>query len=134
MIERYNDHAANERTFLAWVRTAIAVMAFGFVVARFDLFLRIMDARVGAKAVVGEHRIVGDIAGLLLIILGGAMAVLAAYRFRLTTRDIDAPDVRRGPGERMDVLLVLLLVLLGAALFFYLVYTLVSGSGAGAPA
>ena len=30
MIERYGDHAANERTFLAWVRTAIAVMAFGF--------------------------------------------------------------------------------------------------------
>ena len=30
MIKRYSDHAANERTFLAWVRTAIAVMAFGF--------------------------------------------------------------------------------------------------------
>jgi uncharacterized membrane protein YidH (DUF202 family) len=32
MIERYSDHAANERTFLAWVRTAIAIMAFGFLV------------------------------------------------------------------------------------------------------
>jgi putative membrane protein len=40
MITRYSDHAANERTFLAWVRTAIAVMAFGFVIERFDLFLR----------------------------------------------------------------------------------------------
>ena len=38
MIKRYSDHAANERTFLAWVRTAIAVMAFGFVIERFDLF------------------------------------------------------------------------------------------------
>ena len=32
MIERFRDHAANERTFLAWVRTAIAMMAFGFLV------------------------------------------------------------------------------------------------------
>ena len=40
MIKRYSDHAANERTFLAWVRTAIAVMAFGFLIERFDLFLR----------------------------------------------------------------------------------------------
>src|ERR1039458_4508046 len=39
MIERYSDHSANERTFLAWVRTAIAVMAFGFIVEKFDLFL-----------------------------------------------------------------------------------------------
>src|SRR5262249_54119474 len=36
MIKRYSDHAANERTFLAWVRTSIAVMAFGFVIERFD--------------------------------------------------------------------------------------------------
>ena len=37
MLKRYSDHAANERTFLAWVRTSIAVMAFGFVIERFDL-------------------------------------------------------------------------------------------------
>jgi putative membrane protein len=41
MIKRYSDHAANERTFLAWVRTAIAVMAFGFLIERFDLFLKV---------------------------------------------------------------------------------------------
>ena len=40
MIKRHSDHAANERTFLAWVRTAIAVMAFGFVIEKFDLFLQ----------------------------------------------------------------------------------------------
>ena len=40
MVKHYNDHAANERSFLAWVRTSIAVMAFGFVIEPFDLFLR----------------------------------------------------------------------------------------------
>ena len=35
-----NDHLANERTFLAWLRTGIGVMAFGFVVVKFSLFLK----------------------------------------------------------------------------------------------
>jgi inner membrane protein YidH len=38
--ERFRDHAANERTMLAWTRTGIALMAFGFAIARFGLFLR----------------------------------------------------------------------------------------------
>ena len=38
MIPGYSDHAANERTFLAWVRTGIAVIAFGFVIEKFNLF------------------------------------------------------------------------------------------------
>jgi len=50
MIERYSDHAANERTFLAWVRTAIAIMAFGFLVQKFDLFLRIASVSLTARS------------------------------------------------------------------------------------
>jgi len=42
MIRGYSDHAANERTFLAWVRTGIAVIAFGFVVEKFNLFVLTM--------------------------------------------------------------------------------------------
>jgi putative membrane protein len=38
-IRNFSDHAANERTFLAWDRTSIAITAFGFLVERFDLFL-----------------------------------------------------------------------------------------------
>jgi putative membrane protein len=42
MIRCYSDHAANERTFLAWVRTGIAVIAFGFVIEKFNLFVLTM--------------------------------------------------------------------------------------------
>jgi putative membrane protein len=42
MIRGYSDHAANERTFLAWVRTGIAVTAFGFVIEKFNLFVLTM--------------------------------------------------------------------------------------------
>jgi putative membrane protein len=50
MIKNIVDHSANERTFLAGVRTAIAVMAFGFIVEKFDLFLRLAAPSVaGAR-------------------------------------------------------------------------------------
>ena len=126
MIERYSDHAANERTFLAWVRTAIAIMAFGFLVQKFDLFLRIASASLTARSLSEKNQIVGDIAGLLLIVVGGAMMVLAAVRFRMTTLDIDAKEVRPGPGTGLDIILATLLVLLGAILFVYLSYTVIS--------
>ena len=48
MIRGYTDFAANERTFLAWVRTAIAVIALGFVIERFNLFLLVMVPRLEA--------------------------------------------------------------------------------------
>jgi putative membrane protein len=125
VIERYSDHAANERTFLAWVRTAIAIMAFGFLVQKFDLFLTIASASLTARPLPERGRIVGDIAGLLLIVLGGAMMVLAAVRFRKTTLDIDAKEIRPGPGTGLDIILATLLFLLWAILFVYLSYTII---------
>jgi putative membrane protein len=123
MIERYSDHAANERTFLAWVRTAVAIMGFGFLVEKFDLFIRAVGGSIGLKPL-GEHgQIIGNVAGLALFVLGGAIMVLAVIRFRQTSRDIDAEAKRPTIGARMDVALVTLLVLLGTILFGYLVYT-----------
>jgi putative membrane protein len=52
MIDHFSYHAANERTFLAWVRPAIAVMAFDFLVAKFDLFLKIAARSLGAGGMV----------------------------------------------------------------------------------
>jgi putative membrane protein len=126
LIERYSDHSANERTFLAWVRTSIAVMAFGFLVEKFDLFLEIMTGVNGAwkPGVLGQ--VVGNVAGLLLILLGGTMIILSLIRFRRVALNIDSVDIRPGSGGRMDMALVSLLVLLGATLFVYLSYTVIS--------
>ena len=126
MIERYTDHAANERTFLAWVRTSIAIMAFGFLVEKFNLFLEFASKSIAARMPSVGGQLVGNIAGLLLIALGGATMVLAIIRFRQTGLDIDSAATRPGSGDRMDVILAALLVILGAALFVYLSYTLIS--------
>ncbi len=126
MIERYSDHAANERTFLAWVRTAIAIMAFGFLVQKFDLFLRIAAGSFAARSAPARGQTVGTAAGLLLIVLGGAMMVFAAIRFRKTALAIDAAEMRPGPGVGLDLTLVALLLLLGAILFLYMIYSVFS--------
>jgi putative membrane protein len=126
MIERYSDHAANERTFLAWVRTAIAVMAFGFLVEKFDLFLEIAARSSGARVPPVGGQLLANVAGLLLIALGAATMVLAIVRFRKTSLAIDSAERRPGTGEQMDVALGALLAVLGAALFVYLAYTVIS--------
>ena len=126
MINRYTDHAANERTFLAWVRTSIAIMAFGFLVEKFDLFLEFASKSLAARVPSVGGQLVGNLAGLLLIVLGGATMILAIIRFRQTALDIDSDDTRPGTGDRMDVILAALLVILGATLFVYLSYTLIS--------
>jgi putative membrane protein len=81
---------------------------------KFDLFLRIAAGSLNAQSPSVGSQIVGNIAGLLLIVLGGAMMALAGIRFRKTTRDIDAKEVRPGPGEQLDITLFALLLLLGA--------------------
>ena len=126
MIQRYTDHAANERTFLAWVRTAIAVMAFGFLVERFDLFLQIAGQTIARRALSPTGQLVGNISGLILIGLGAGMMVLAIVRFRRMTTEIDSEQTLAGPGQRADVLLAGLLTVLGCALFVYLTYTVIS--------
>jgi putative membrane protein len=125
VIERYSDHSANERTFLAWVRTALAVMAFGFLVEKFDLFLEVAGASLSNARVSVGGRVVGDVAGLLLILLGGIMMVVSAIRYHQIKLSIEAPETIRGGGGKADLLLVSLLVLLGATLFVYLIYTVV---------
>ena len=125
MIERYSDHAPNERTFLAWVRTAIAIMAFGFLVKKFDLFLEITSKSLDARTPSHTGQLIANIAGLLLIALGGLTLVLSVFRFRKTMREID-DKTAKVQSESLDVALAGLLVLLGLALFIYLSYNVVS--------
>jgi putative membrane protein len=122
MVKRYNDHAANERTFLAWVRTAIAIMAFGFVIERFDLFLRYAAPLAAQQQIAPHGGEFADLAGLAFLILGIAIIAMAGWRFVQTARDIDREDEVPSPGERFDLMLAGMLGLLGAALFLYLAH------------
>ena len=120
MIKRFSDHAANERTFLAWVRTAIAIMAFGFVIEKFDLFLKALAPQVALKQIAPHGQKFANAAGLAFIAIGVVMIVIAGIRFTATTKAIDAEDTVPSPGERFDIALAALIGLLGVALFLYM--------------
>jgi putative membrane protein len=75
------DHLANERTLLAWERTALALVGIGFLVERFAL---------DPTGPLDE----GSVLGALLILCGAAVALVGAYRFVRTEREIDAGSYR----------------------------------------
>ncbi len=128
MIRNFSDHAANERTFLAWIRTAIAVMAFGFLVARFNLFLRIAaeSLAAGGRAAPVPGGGFGGVAGIVLILAGTVMVAMAALRFLRTARAIDSA-APQSEGARVDLALAGIMVVLGIALVVYLAQTLTGG-------
>lgn len=126
MIRNFTDHAANERTFLAWVRTAIAVMAFGFLVARFNLFLEIAaSSAAGGRLAAVPGGGFGGAAGVGLIFAGTVMIAIAAVRFVGTRRAIDSGE-QRLKGSQLDLALAALMVVLGIALVIYLGHTLLA--------
>jgi putative membrane protein len=120
MIKRYSDHAANERTFLAWVRTAIAVMAFGFLIERFDLFLKFAVPQMAQQQAAPHGQMFANAAGLAFIAIGIAMIVIAGIRFVRTAKGIESEADVPSPGERFDVALAVLIGLLGVSLFLYM--------------
>jgi inner membrane protein YidH len=125
MIKNFSDHAANERTFLAWVRTAIAVMAFGFIVEKFDLFLEIAAPSLVGRTLLPPGQRLGNVAGLALIVIGTVMVAVAAFRFYRTERQIDSDRVHQSNGSGYDIGLAVLIVMLGSFLAIYLSHALV---------
>jgi putative membrane protein len=125
MIKRYSDHAANERTFLAWVRTAIAVMAFGFVIEKFDLFLSVAAPRGALPQIAPHNQAFANAAGLAFIAIGVITVIIAGLRFVATAKAIETDETVASPGERLDIALFVLIGLLGVSLFLYMLHAVV---------
>lgn len=115
------DQLANERTLLAWLRTAIALMGFGLVVARFGLFLRTLvgmqNATMGAELAQEGER--STLIGAALLITGSAIAVIGWLRTRAYGRVITTP--RALPSMRVLAGTTGLVAVLGLALAAYLI-------------
>lgn len=120
MIENYTDHAANERTYLAWVRTALAFMAFGLLVERFDLFLRSLPGAAELSPEPGVRDLVRA-AGLALIFLGVVVLGISSYRYLQFKRLIASRETRDFGSSRTDLVLVVIVALIGLFMSIYVV-------------
>ncbi len=114
-------HMANERTFLAWIRTSVAVMAFGFVVEKFSLFVKQMAYYVGKEASPPAPGY-SSIIGILLVGLGMLMGVLAFIRYKKVERQID--EDMYTPSPVLSVLLAISVIVVGMFLLLYLIHSM----------
>ena len=118
------DHLANERTFLAWVRTSLGIMAFGFVVEKFSLFLKQLVYILGVSHLT-EHVFTtpkfqgySAIFGILLVAFGTLICMLAFIKFNKIEKQINESTYKSS--RMLDSLLTFSVLFIGIFLVIYL--------------
>jgi putative membrane protein len=110
---------AAERTLLAWQRSAIALMGFGFVVERFGLFLQMIDHESQA----GSQRGFSLSLGVLLLLLGAAVALISARQFRQVAKNLDPAVVPPGYWTHVGVGLNVIIAVIALAFAWHFLWS-----------
>lgn len=114
---RARDHLANERTFLAWVRTGAAIVVFGFAIGRFSIAIRQLTALQGHPSrTTGLSVWMGTSA----IVTGVAMVIAGLIRYRRARAQLEAGEFQ--PAGFVLDLVTIITVLFGLALAGYLIF------------
>jgi putative membrane protein len=111
---------ANERTFLAWIRTSIGIMAFGFVVEKFALFLRQLYFILGKQPAASSPGY-SSIFGATLVGFGALMGVLSFVRYKKVEKQIDSDSYQ--PSSLLDIMVTLTLLAIAVFLIIYLLHS-----------
>jgi putative membrane protein len=128
VISNLQNHLANERTFLAWIRTSIGIMAFGFVVEKFSLFLKQIALYLGQSNLTIKPTIIpvpathSALFGILLVALGTSLCFLSFLKYKSIEIQINQQSYK--PTFFLDLMLTTMLCLIGLFLTIYLVHTL----------
>lgn len=115
------DHLANERTFLAWIRTSLGIMAFGFVVEKFALFMKQIAYFLGKQEAANIPTYepgYSSILGILLVIVGILIGLFSYFKYRITEKQIDQDIYQSSPV--LAIVLTLTIVVFGSFLVIYL--------------
>ena len=110
------DHLANERTLLSWVRTCVAIVALGFVVARFGLLLRELGSSSHAPA-----RGLSTGFGVALVACGAVLIIPATFQYRRAARAIETNSYK--PSFALAMILAGGFVVVAALMAVYLLLT-----------
>jgi putative membrane protein len=117
---RTRDHLANERTFLAWVRTAMGLIGLGFVVARMGLFLRQIAAEFPGPSRTHGHGAGSEflVTGVVFLAIGTALAGMSAWLHDRNRRAIEAENYEP---TRLGVIVLAAVVVAGGLILAVLV-------------
>lgn len=110
-IDRQREHQANERTFLAWLRTSIALIGFGFAIARFGIFLRQLNIAITQQEPPVHQLSNSENLGVALVIFGISTIALAAWRYNQVFWQIERADYK--PNRLMVWIMTGVVMILG---------------------
>lgn len=115
------DHLANERTFLAWIRTSLGIMAFGFVVVKFSLFTKQIALFLGRESSVrSEYSAHGvSLFGIILIGVGILLSLFSLLNYKQVGREIEGDVFHLS--SKLPLAVTLTVLLLGTFLLFYVI-------------
>ena len=111
---------AAERTLLAWSRTSITVMVFGFVVERFGLLAKMLLPKSGEII----ERDISFWVGLVFILFGVVLSVLSTMQYLRVVKSLNKEEVPEGYWLHLGVVTNIVLAILGLIVAFYLVIEL----------
>ncbi len=114
-----SDYLAAERTLLAWIRTGLALMGFGFVVARFGLFLQ--ELQVAQRAPSLQSYGLSLWFGVALIAMGVGVNLLSAWRHSRLIEELNLGDQGRSRPSTQAIVIAVILAIIGLAMAVYLV-------------
>ena len=111
-----SDHLANERTYLAWIRTSIGIMAFGFVVVKFSIFVRQISLLLGHDQPVHPTQHSG-LLGLSFVIVGTLVSILAYLRYQNSKKQLES-----GVYQQSSILIKLITIFIFLVSLFLIIY------------
>ena len=118
MINRYTDHSANERTYLAWIRTSIAIMAFGFLIEKFELFVSHLGAITNNVEIHASP--FAEVVGLGLFLVGILIIITATVRFFRYKSSIECDESVIYGVKHTNIFLSALLIFMALFLSIYI--------------
>jgi putative membrane protein len=114
--DKSREQLANERTLLAWVRTGLALMGFGFVIAKFTLFLKQLSFMMKIESFTTNPY--SDFIGILMLALGILVVILAFIQYKRHERQLLLQTFYTS--SSLSLAITLAIVLVGVVLILYL--------------
>jgi len=121
------DLMANERTFLSWIRTSIGIMAFGFVVEKFALFVKEIGAFFSSQGLTQtitlspSHQSYTSIFGIFLVAIGALIGFISFINYKSAKKQIEENNYTSS--STLSTALMLLVLFMGIFLVIYLFST-----------
>ncbi|MFV0607137.1 MAG: YidH family protein [Niabella sp.] len=117
-----SDHLANERTLLAWTRTGIAIMAFGFVVVKFSLFVKQLAYLVSGEKVQVPVNSRSGVYGVVIVIVGALTLIISYVQYKKTEKQLIKGQYQ--PSSKLILILLLAMLITSVFLIAYLISSL----------